>query len=60
MSLTSANDVVALVQALQDERNELLELLAGVADSVAGKAPDGAAVAYLSADLLDEIHARTS
>lgn len=47
--------VIAAVQELQDERDELLELLGIVADSHTETGRDGLAMLLLPADVLDEI-----
>jgi hypothetical protein len=50
--------VVASVRALQDERDELLELLGLVTDGYVETSPDGLAMVLLPTDVLAEIRRR--
>lgn len=54
------HDVVRLVQALQDERNELLELLGHVVAGVVASSPvDGLTTARIDGPVMAEIRRRT-
>lgn len=55
MDHLDADEIVALASQIQTERDELAEMVDGVADSVLDPAPDGMTVAYLEPDLLRRI-----
>lgn len=50
-----ADEIVALVSQVQEERDELAEMVDEVADSLLDRAPDGMTVAYLKPDLLRRV-----